>query len=114
MWIVAGAAALLALAAVVAAIVGDAPGGPARRPAGGLPEPGELRRTRFPTAWRGYDRAHVDAFLAATADALEVLLDEVPPEAAERARRRLSGSEPPGSGQELEDGGGDRPGVLDR
>lgn len=112
-WVLVGGVAAAGLVLVLVAVMRDpeVPAGRAEGPTWDLPTAAELRDARFPISWQGYDPAHVDAWVAAVADAWDALVAEADPDALRRARARLDG---PGSGEELEDGGGDRPGILDR
>ncbi len=94
LWVIAATAALVGLVVVVVTVLVETV------PVAPLPDasaplevtPRELREARPPLAWRGYDPGTVDALLARAAATLEAA----------------------GSGQELEDRGGDGPGRLDR
>lgn len=116
-WIVGAGAAVLALGVVVAALLleGPAPRHHPGRPGRAVPTSRELRDARFRLRWRGYDPYEVDIVLAAAADALDALAAEAGADAAERAQRRLRTARGGSAlGEELEDGGGDGSGVLDR
>ena len=137
MWLAAGLAAVLGGLAVVAAalIERDTTVVPSRV---GPVSPHDLRTVRFPIVWRGYDPGHVDALLARAAAALEDAQrygatgpaeggalpgfiartfdgDEEPEETEAPADPGPAEPAPgPASGEELEDGGGDGAGSLDR
>lgn len=91
---------LLGAAAVVVALARDEPMTP-RAAAGtrpswtGLPEPSDLARVSFPSAWSGYDPASVDVHFEAVLRAYEELWAAAPPEVRERARRRAEGRPEP-------------------
>lgn len=97
----------------------------------------ELRSVELPVSWRGYDRGHVDALLARAAQALEDVghygvTDDTPAREDPAGAWAVGPAAPPsflsepvayrdgggvptrGSGEELEDGGGDDAGGLDR
>lgn len=75
-----------------------------------VPSPVEVRRARFPLAWRGYDPAHVDVYIDALAAAYEELYFSAGPAVAAKARERLAlrlghtTSAPPGPATEEPDG----------
>lgn len=127
MWIIGSAAAVVGLIVVVAAFLLDRPveadgDAPATALPAGLPRPGDVRSLRFPTAWwGGYDHRAVDAELRELAERYEALYVAAGPSVLAEAERRLAGGDlRPGpttdgsSAEELEDGGGDGAGVLDR
>ena len=93
MWVVGSVAAAVGLIVVVIALFSDAPPSPAPRTslAPGLPRPAELRRARFPLAWRGYDPRAVDAHLAEVAGRYEALYLAAGPSAIARAEATLEG-----------------------
>ena len=112
-------------------------------PAWLVPTPTEVRHARFPLGFQGYEPAHVDVFVDALTAAYEELYFAAGPSTVQRARARLAARlgvetqiapRPPAlqaqaprsaplfqpvprvprpSGEELEDLGGDGPGVLD-
>lgn len=77
-----------------------------------IPQPVEVRRARFPSAWRGYDAAHVDVYLDALAAAYEELYFAAGPSVVARARERLAlrlghvTAEPPAEHADRDVGGG--------
>lgn len=129
---------LIAGGAVVAALFGD--DSPLRHP--GLKNrpvpplrPGALRSVSFSTRFRGYDPVEVDQWLAAAADAWEALAEVAGEELLALADEELQLASAPDedglrhglawldritepservSGEELQDGGSDPTGVLDR
>lgn len=136
MWLAAGLAAVLGgLVVVVAALAErDTTAVPSRV---GPVTPHDLRTVRFPIVWRGYDPGHVDAVLARAAVALEdarhygapaeggALPGFIAETFEDDEQDDAGGGDPDGpvwsapaesgpSGQELEDGGGDGTGRLDR
>lgn len=89
-WLVVGVACLVALAVVVAALLASRPQRAAQPPDWTIPPPDAIRAAGFPLAWPGYDPAHVEALLAAVADAYEELYAAAGPDAIARARARLA------------------------
>lgn len=86
---------VLALAGLVVTLFALFAGGhgrvaEAREPDWLVPQPVEVRRARFPLAWRGYDAAHVDVYLDALAAAYEELYFAAGPSVVARARERLA------------------------
>ena len=125
MWL-AGGLAVVAAGIVVVALAFFEDGRRRVRPSHrGTVTAQELRAADLPTAWRGYDRGHVEALLSRAAQTLEEVHRYGTVEVAEeddrpRATPRgappsfLQFTEPDDSGEELEDGGGDGTGGLDR
>lgn len=119
MWVAAAAAAVVAGLVVLLAAFREPDGRvpPSRH---GTVTPDELRRATFPLTWRGYSPGHVDALLARAAASLEEARQHTPSEVSEGTlpsflQDTFDEDEPARrSGEELEDGGGDGAGGLDR
>lgn len=91
-WLIATALALAGLVVTLIALFAGGHGrarGP-REPDWLIPQPVEIRRARFPLAWRGYDPAHVDVYLDALAAAYEELYFTAGPSTVARAQERLA------------------------
>lgn len=101
-WVLAAVAALAMLVVVVGALRSGAVEERARPapPPSGLPHPDELADPVFPLAWQGYAPDHVDAWVTRVHHAYATAWRELQSDSH--------------SDQEVEDGGGDGPGVLDR
>jgi DivIVA domain-containing protein len=137
-WLIASLAAVAGGLAVVVAtwLESEARTEPAST---GPVSPEELRDHGLPLVWRGYAPGHVDALLARTAATLEQVRVDAPtqvhegtvpgfiaatfPEESAPDAGEESDDDPyawawddpePSSGEELEDGGGDSAGGLDR
>ncbi len=90
-WVVVGVTCLLGLVVTLVALFTEDREDPVPpEPAWLVPAPRELRSVRFPRAWRGYDPASVDIFLAALATAYEELYEVAGSDAVAEARERLS------------------------
>lgn len=115
MWLVAGAAVVVGGLVVVAAALAEPDTRPVPVPSGPV-TPRDLRSVRFPIVWRGYDPGHVDAVLARAAAALEDAqrYGAAGPTEDGALPGFLARTFEDGSGEELEDAGGDGPGGLDR
>lgn len=116
MWVAAAAAAVVAGLVVLLAAFREPDGRvpPSRH---GTVTPDELRRATFPLTWRGYSPGHVDALLARAAASLEEARQHAPSEVSEGtlpAFLQDTFDEDPALGEELQDGGGDGAGGLDR
>ena len=109
-WIVVAATAIIAVGAMALLVVREPVSRPRTVPA--VAGPDEVRR-RFRWRWPGYDPAEVDAHLAAVEEAWRRHRGAVP-----HGRDPSSGQDTtPAAGwsaEELEDGGGDGSGGLDR
>lgn len=93
MWLVASALAVTGLVVTLYALFTQGRSGPRRGPEEPdwlVPSPVEVRRARFPLAWRGYDPAHVDVYIDALAAAYEELYSTAGPTVVARARERLA------------------------
>lgn len=91
-WLIVTVLALAGLVVTLFALFAGGHGrvaGP-REPDWLIPQPVEVRRARFPLAWRGYDAAHVDVYLDALAAAYEELYFAAGPSVVARARERLA------------------------
>lgn len=91
-WLIVTVLALVGLVVTLFALFAGGHGratGP-REPDWLIPQPVEVRRARFPLAWRGYDAAHVDVHLDALAAAYEELYFAAGPSVVARARERLA------------------------
>ena len=91
-WAIATAIVLAGLAATLVALFtgGFSRARGPREPEWLVPSPVEVRRARFPIAWRGYDPGYVDVYLDALAAAYEELYFAAGPTAAAQARERLA------------------------
>lgn len=93
MWLIASALAVAGLILALYALFTQERSGRRRGPREPdwlIPSPVEVRRARFPLAWRGYDPAHVDVYIDALAAAYEELYSTAGPTVAARARQRLA------------------------
>jgi len=116
-WIVVAATAIVAVAAMALLVVRE----PVSRPrtVATVSGPDEVHR-RFRWRWPGYDPAEVDAHLAAVEEAWRrggAMPHGTDPSAGHDAARAAGHDAAPAaerSGEELENGGGDGPGGLDR
>lgn len=139
MWLIASIAAVVGGLAVVIATWLESEARTEPVPTGPV-TPEELRHHGLPLAWRGYAPGHVDALLARAAATLEQARFEGPSQVHEGTVPGFiaatfgdqagpggdaAGTEPdgdpyawawddPSSGEELQDGGGDGAGGLDR
>lgn len=114
MWLVSGAAIVLAAVAVVLTALREASLEAPVPVRTGQVDLDELRRPDLPSAWRGYDRGHVEALLARAAATIDELRHYgTTADTTVRARPSFL-TLPESSGEELEDAGGDGPGSLDR